>query len=93
MPDSERKAANRAKQDRQISDIADALMHASTAFASYQVDRCAQASASEMLQQYELSSDNLETVVEAIRDRNMLPIERPGENAPGAGNTGRPLSK
>ncbi len=53
------------------------LMHASTAFATYQVDRCDQASASEMLQQYELSSDDLETVIQAIRDRDMLPIATP----------------
>jgi len=36
MPDAERKAANRAKRDQQISDIADALMHASTVIAGSQ---------------------------------------------------------
>src|SRR5690348_3036547 len=50
------------------------LMHWSTSFATYQLDRCAEATATEMLEHYELSAEALEEVVEAIRDRNMLPI-------------------
>jgi sialic acid synthase SpsE len=53
------------------------LMHASGAFATYQLDRCADATPADMLQRYELSQADLETVVEAIRDRNMLPIATP----------------
>src|SRR5258707_15503761 len=68
--------AHRAQADAVKLQIfrAKTLMHASTAFATYQLDRCAQASASEMLEQYELSPDDLETLIEAIRDRDMLPI-------------------
>ena len=53
------------------------LMHASGAFATYQIERCAEASAVEMLEKYELSADDVETVVEAVRDRNMLPLATP----------------
>jgi N,N'-diacetyllegionaminate synthase len=53
------------------------LMHASTAFASYQADRCNEASAVEMLEGYELSSEELTLVVEAIRKAGMLPIATP----------------
>jgi N,N'-diacetyllegionaminate synthase len=71
--------AHRAKADAVKLQIfrAQTLMHSSTAFAGYQLDRCAQASASEMLRQYELSADDLETVIEAIRDCGMLPIATP----------------
>jgi sialic acid synthase SpsE len=53
------------------------LMHASTSFATYQLERCAEASAAEMLEHYELSPEALETVVEAIRDKGMVPIATP----------------
>ena len=71
--------AHRAKADAVKLQVfrARTLMHASTSFATYQLDRCAQASATEMLEHYELSAEDLETVVEAIRDRNMLPIATP----------------
>jgi N-acetylneuraminate synthase/N,N'-diacetyllegionaminate synthase len=71
--------AHRAQADAVKLQIfrAKTLMHSSTAFATYQLDRCAQASASDMLQQYELSPKDLETVTQAIRDRNMLPIATP----------------
>ena len=71
--------AHRAKADAVKLQIfrASTLMHASTSFATYQLDRCAQATATDMLRQYELSPDEVETVVETIRDRNMLPIATP----------------
>jgi N,N'-diacetyllegionaminate synthase len=53
------------------------LMHASTSFASYQADRCAEATPTEMLQSYELSPGDLQTVVKTIRDYGMLPIATP----------------
>jgi sialic acid synthase SpsE len=71
--------AHRAKADAVKLQIfrAATLMHASTAFATYQLDRCADASPTDMLRRYELSAEDVETVVEAIRDRNMLPIATP----------------
>ena len=56
---------------------AQTLMHSSSAFATYQAERCADATPADMLGRYELSQDDLETVVEAIRDRGMLPIATP----------------
>jgi sialic acid synthase SpsE len=53
------------------------LMHASTAFASYQAERCDEASAVEMLAGYELSAEELAVVVEAIREAGMVPIATP----------------
>jgi sialic acid synthase SpsE len=56
---------------------AQTLMHASTAFATYQLDRVQDATPTEMLQRYELPPEALEEVVEAIRDKGMLPIATP----------------
>jgi sialic acid synthase SpsE len=53
------------------------LMHASSAFAGYQVERCAEATPAEMLQRYELSADDARTVVRAIRDAGMVPVATP----------------
>jgi len=53
------------------------LMHASTAFATYQANRCNESSAVEMLEAYELSPEELKLVVEAIREAGMLPIATP----------------
>src|SRR5215203_687255 len=71
--------AHRAKADAVKLQIfrARSLMHASTSFATYQLDRCAEATPTEMLTRYELSQADLETVVDAIRDRHMLPIATP----------------
>jgi sialic acid synthase SpsE len=53
------------------------LMHASGAFAGYQVERCAESSPADMLRRYELAPAAVETVVRAIRERGMLPIATP----------------
>lgn len=53
------------------------LMHDSSAFATYQIERVADTTPAEMLARYELSAEEVEEVVEAIRDRNMLPIATP----------------
>src|SRR3954454_9439029 len=53
------------------------LMHASSAFAGYQVERCAEATPAEMLRRYEMEPDAIERVVGAIRDRGMPPIATP----------------
>jgi sialic acid synthase SpsE len=53
------------------------LMHASGSFASYQAQRVRDASPIDMLARYELPADGLQTVVDAIRDRGMLPIATP----------------
>jgi sialic acid synthase SpsE len=53
------------------------LMHQSTAFAAYQADRCAEASAAEMLENYELADDELSRVVDTIRQAGMMPIATP----------------
>ena len=53
------------------------LMHASSAFAGYQKDRCAESSPIEMLQRYELSHEETERVVRAIRDAGMVPLATP----------------
>lgn len=56
---------------------ADALMHRSSAFASYQLERCAEASPAEMLRRYELSQDQVEAVVDRVWERQMVPIATP----------------
>lgn len=56
---------------------AQTLMHATSAFAGYQVDRCAEATPPEMLRRYELSAEDARTVVRAIRDAAMVPIATP----------------
>lgn len=53
------------------------LMHQSTGFASYQADRCEEASPAEMLRNYELRDGDLVKVVKAIRAAGMLPIATP----------------
>jgi N-acetylneuraminate synthase/N,N'-diacetyllegionaminate synthase len=53
------------------------LMHASSAFAGYQAERCAEASPAEMLRRYEMEPEAVERVVAAIRERGMLPIATP----------------
>ena len=42
------------------------LMHASSAFAGYQVERCVEATPAEMLERYELSAAQVRQVVAAI---------------------------
>jgi len=71
--------AHRAKADAVKLQIFSArtLMHESSAFATYQLDRVHDASPVEMLRRYELSAQEVETVVEAIRDRHMFPIATP----------------
>ena len=56
---------------------ADSLMHHSGHFATYQSARCMESDPTEMLRKYELSPGDLESVVEAIRDRGMLPLATP----------------
>lgn len=56
---------------------ADTLMHRSGHFATYQSQRCHETDPREMLRKYELSFADLEAVVEAIRDRGMLPLATP----------------
>lgn len=53
------------------------LLHSSISFATYQVDRCAEATPTEMLERYELCPKDLQTVVDAIRERGMLAIATP----------------
>jgi len=57
--------------------LADALMHGSSQFAGYQQERCEQSSAAEMLRQYELPSQAVGKIVEAIREAGMAPIATP----------------
>src|SRR4051812_20760136 len=61
--------AHRAKADAVKLQIFQAatLMHASSAFATYQLDRVHDASPADMLRRYELSAQDVETVVDAIR--------------------------
>ena len=56
---------------------ADALMSPSCAFAQYQADRCAEASPQEMLRRYELSFEDFQRVVRAIREGGMFPLATP----------------
>lgn len=56
---------------------AEKLMHASSVFATYQADRCAENSAIEMLKRYELSPADCERVVRAARERGLIPLATP----------------
>ncbi len=56
---------------------ADALMHGTAAFASYQSDRCAARHPIDMLRQYELGYEELRVVVDAIRSAGLVPIATP----------------
>ena len=56
---------------------ADALMHASSAFAGYQKQRVHASSPVEMLKQYELSERDTHRVVSRIRQLNMVPLATP----------------
>ncbi|MGH7177833.1 MAG: N-acetylneuraminate synthase family protein [Tepidisphaeraceae bacterium] len=53
------------------------LMHASAGFALYQQPRATAASAAAMLQKYELSDDDIQRIVEAIRNKGMTPLATP----------------
>jgi sialic acid synthase SpsE len=53
------------------------LMHASSAFAGYQAERCAETTPAEMLRRYEMEPVAVGRVVAAIRERGMLPIATP----------------
>lgn len=56
---------------------ADSLMHRSGHFATYQARQCRESDPTEMLRKYELPPIELNAVVEAIRDRGMLPLATP----------------
>jgi sialic acid synthase SpsE len=56
---------------------ADRLMHGSGTFATYQKKRCDEKSPAEMLRKYELSPGDLERVIDAIRERGMVPLATP----------------
>ncbi len=53
------------------------LMHASSRFAGYQKERCAEADPSAMLRKYEMREDALREVVGAIRNLGMVPMATP----------------
>ena len=53
------------------------LMHGSSAFADYQKQQCDDASPADMLRRYELDARALATVVDAIRDRGLVPLATP----------------
>jgi sialic acid synthase SpsE len=53
------------------------LMHASSAFAAYQKDRCDDPSPADMLRRYELPPDDLHRIVSAIRALNLIPLATP----------------
>ncbi|HYE16921.1 MAG TPA: N-acetylneuraminate synthase family protein [Tepidisphaeraceae bacterium] len=53
------------------------LMHASSAFATYQAGRVADATPADMLRRYELSPSDVTTLVEAIRAAGLDPIATP----------------
>jgi sialic acid synthase SpsE len=53
------------------------LMHASSAFARYQVERCVEATPAEMLRRYEMGADDVRRVVSAIRKAGMVPVATP----------------
>jgi N,N'-diacetyllegionaminate synthase len=53
------------------------LMNAASDFATYQRDRVADADPAAMLRRYELSADDVRTVVDEIRRRGMLPLATP----------------
>lgn len=56
---------------------AQALMHASSAFADYQKDRVEALSPVEMLRKYELSANEIGQVVRRVSDLKMLPLATP----------------
>ena len=56
---------------------AQTLMHGSGAFAAYQKKQCHDADPATMLRKYELQPSEIDEIVEAIRDRGMLPIATP----------------
>lgn len=56
---------------------ADQLMNGAAAFAGYQKERVDAASPADMLRQYELSADDTQRVVDAIRARGLVPIATP----------------
>lgn len=56
---------------------ATSLMHATSAFAGYQQERCADASPTDMLTRYELSREACQRIVIAIRGRGLLPLATP----------------
>ena len=56
---------------------ADTLMHGSAAFATYQKQHCPEKDPAAMLRKYEMQPDDIERIVEAIRDRHMLPLATP----------------
>ena len=56
---------------------ADSLMHGSGGFAAYQRHQCSEADPAAMLRKYEMSLERIDMIVEAIRDRNMLPLATP----------------
>ncbi len=53
------------------------LMHGSSAFAAYQQKGCADSTPGEMLRKYELRQGELEQLIDAIRDRGMIPLATP----------------
>lgn len=56
---------------------ADQLMHASSVFAEYQEQQCEQSNPIEMLRQYELGAQAIQTLIEAICATGMLPLATP----------------
>jgi sialic acid synthase SpsE len=53
------------------------LLHGSADLADYQKERCIQNDAAEMLSRYELSQQDLQRIVAAIRERRMIPLATP----------------
>ncbi len=56
---------------------ADRLMSHESVFAAYQQDRCADATPAEMLRRYELLPLEVAQIVQAIRNRGMVPLATP----------------
>jgi sialic acid synthase SpsE len=56
---------------------ANSLMHPSSAFATYQQSRVTDSTPTQMLQRYELAARDLTTIVQAIRDADLLPLATP----------------
>ncbi|HVT90343.1 MAG TPA: N-acetylneuraminate synthase family protein [Tepidisphaeraceae bacterium] len=56
---------------------ADTLMHPSTVFAQYQIERTQQADPAAMLQQYELNPVDLRRVISAIQELRLMPLATP----------------
>lgn len=73
------KAAHAARADAVKLQVfrADSLMNASAAFATYQLDRCPERSPVDMLRRYELSAEELQATIDAIRDYDMIPLATP----------------